>query len=546
MPLNVARPSRKGTNVSGRRRKSPSGGTPDDGPLPRPVPPRQEDSRDTSPFAPRPPGQERLGAEPYAGAGRGHERREPPGGRQVGPYGSGLRHDSYIGPGLGRTDLGGAGLGRSSLNGPGLSGYGAGRSEGSEGSGGAGGSGDAEPGRGLGPAPGSGSRRVIRPRTLIGPLAGALGLAILLGAGVYALTEGHGCAEDAIRLNVAVAPEIAPAVENITTSFDNARHFVDDRCVQATVKASDPVGMTTVLSGGRSVPGEIDPDVWIPDSSLWVALVGSTGKGASSVRLTPTSVARTPIVVATTRTFAARIRDQGIRPTWDMILKATGALPAGTASRSGVLAPGSVHLQILDPDRNAAGIGAVVMTRMLLRGEPNADSIFTQIVRDMRNGLSPTPQALFGSFHRDLHGRAPMLVVPEQAVWRFDHAGPSVPASAMYPGEGLLSLDYPFTLATDDDAKIRAAGLLEQAMTTPQARASVRALGFRTPDGRPGDGFTAADGLSPRIPRALPAPVAGDVTDVMRAWSRLSPRTRKPYGHCGGRASRGTTTRSSC
>jgi Bacterial extracellular solute-binding protein/von Willebrand factor type A domain len=362
--------------------------------------------------------------------------------------------------------------------------------------------------------------------TLIGPLAGAIGLAILLGAGVYALADSRGCGGDAIKLNVAAAPEIAPAVKDITKSFNDQKHSVDGKCVQVAVKSSDPAGMSTVLSGAGSVPGEADPDVWIPDSSLWVTLVRSTAKGASSVRLTPTSVAKTPIVVATSRTFANKIHDQGVRPTWDMLLKATDALSAGAVSKNDMLPADSVHLQILDPNRSAGGIGAVVMTRELLQGDPNADAIFTQIVRNVQNSLSPTPQALFASFHRDLHGRAPVVIVPEQSVWKFNHGAPSTPASAMYPSEGLLSLDYPFTLATDDDAKVRAAELLEQTMGGTQAKNAVHALGFRTPDGRPGTGFTAAAGLSPRIPRALPAPAAGDVTDVMQAWTKLSLRTR--------------------
>jgi hypothetical protein len=357
-------------------------------------------------------------------------------------------------------------------------------------------------------------------------MAGALGLATLFGAGAYALADRSGCGGGAINLGVAAAPDITPAISDITTSFNKERHSVDGKCVKATVKASDPAGMSTVLSGQGSVPGETDPDVWIPDSSLWVTLVRSSAKGAASVNLTPTSVARTPIVAATSRSFSTKMRNQGIRPSWDMLLKATDALSAGAVSKNDTLPAKSVHLQILDPSRNAGGIGAVVMTRMLLQGDRNADAIFTQIVRNMQNSLSPNPQALFASFRRDLHGRAPVVIVPEQAVWKFNHSGPASPATAIYPSEGLLSLDYPFALTTNDDAKIRAAGLLEKAMGTEPARAAVRALGFRTPDGRPGDGFVTGNGLSPRIPRALPAPAAGDVTDVMQAWTKLSLRTR--------------------
>jgi hypothetical protein len=347
-----------------------------------------------------------------------------------------------------------------------------------------------------------------------------------LGVGAYALAGSSGCGGGAINLSVAAAPGIAPAISDITTSFNKERHSVGGKCVKATVKASDPAGMSTVLSGQGSVPGETDPDVWIPDSSLWVTLVRSSAKGAASVNLTPTSVARTPIVAATSRSFSTKIRSQGIRPSWDMLFRATGALPTGAVSKNGTLPANSVHLQILDPSGNAGGIGAVVMTRMLLQGDRNADATFTRIVRNVQNSLSPNPQALFAGFRRHLHGRAPVVIVPEQAVWKFNHGGPASPATAIYPSEGVLSLDYPFTLTTNDDAKIRAAGLLEKAMGAEPARAAVRALGFRTPDGRPGDGFVTGSGLSPQIPRALPAPAAGDVTDAMQAWTKLSLRTR--------------------
>ncbi len=527
--------------MSGRRRKEmPPGGAHGDGRSRRTAPPAHGESDESDAFPARPPARDPYVNLPGVG---GHPR---PAGDQ------GAGHDGYVGPGLGRSGLGGAGLGGSGFGGSDFrsQGYGspvydaldtgrpAGGVDGASGSGGppdddwGGHARDGRGSRGSGSAPrAAGRRRAARrrrsPSTLIGPLAGAIGLALLLGAGVYALAGTRECGGGAaIDLDVAAAPEIAPALGEVVKSFNDQRHPVDGKCVVARVKSSDPAGMSTVLSGEGSMPGEADPDVWIPDSSLWVTLVHSTAKGAASVRLTPVSVARTPIVVATSRSFAGRLHSRGIRPTWDMLLKATDALAPGAVSRNAPLPAGSVHLQILDPNRNAGGIGAVVMTRELLQGDPNADPIFTQIVRHVQNSLSPTPQALFASFHRDVHGRAPVVIVPEQAVWKFNRGRPATPASAVYPSEGLLSMDYPFTLATDDAAKVRAAGLLEQALGTTQARNAVHALGFRTPDGRPGDGFTTASGLSPRIPRALPAPAAGDVTDVMQAWSRLSLRTR--------------------
>lgn len=542
--------------MSGRRRKEmPPGGTPGDDESHPPARSRRgAPDNDAGPFAPRPPEQDAYGSadpgrEPHGYGGYGNEPHEPlgygqsggffegrsePSGRRRAPSHTGSGHDDspYGGWGPGGSGFGGSGAGGPSWGSPGAGSPGAG-SPGGPGAGGPGSGDSGHGGSGHGgvgsPTGGEGRRRATRRRslrTLIGPLTGAIGLAILLGAGVYALADSSGCDGSPINLTVAAAPDIAPAVSTITASFNKERHSIGGKCVKATVRASDPAGTSTMLSGQGSVPGEVTPDVWIPDSSLWVTLVRSSPKGASSVHLTPTSVAQTPIVAATSHSFSAKMRKQGIHPSWDMLLKATDALATGAASKNDMLPADSVHLQILDPNRSAGGIGAVVMTRMLLQGDPNADATFTQIARNVQNSLSPTPQALFASFRRDLHGRAPVVIVPEQAVWKYNHGSPSSPATAIYPSEGLLSLDYPFALITDDDAKVRAAGLLEQAMGTEQAQATVRALGFRTPDGRPGDGFGSGSGLSPRVPRALPTPAAGDVTDVMQAWTKLSLRTR--------------------
>ncbi|MGH3392336.1 MAG: VWA domain-containing protein, partial [Actinomadura sp.] len=96
------------------------------------------------------------------------------------------------------------------------------------------------------------------------------------------------------------------------------------------------------------------------------------------------------------------------------------------------------------------------------------------------------------------------------------------PAVAVYPVEGTLSLDYPFTVTTGSADKAEAARLLEQAMTTADAQREVRALGFRSPDGTAPSSFGAETGLSAKRPRPLPAPEAADVRAVMQSWSKLS------------------------
>lgn len=527
----------------GHRDEFSPGGPPDNG-----GPSASDGPDDSGPFAPREPGREefgtprtgrgvygpRHGSGGYATVGNGGRgdaaARDSGYGSGGGGYGSGGYSNpgdsggGYSTPGYGgnRTGEGffggGSGAGGSGSGGYGSGGAGSGGSgSGGSGSGGSDGPEDPEGGR---------SRRKTRSRwtkgRLIGPLAAAFGLVILLGAGFYALADTSGGCNDTISLNVVAAPDIAPAVSDISTGFNSARHSVNGRCVRAVVKAADPALTTTELSGEGSAPGEVRPDVWIPDSSLWVTLVGSSSGGATAVRLTPTSLAESPVLVATTRTYANKIKQQGIQPTWDMLLKATDALAAGAVTKNAMLPANSVHLQILDPTRNAAGLSAVVMTHMLLQSDPNSAAIFTQIVRSVQASISPDTKSLFGVFKRNMHGRTPIVIAPEQAVWKYNQASPSPPLSAIYPAEGMLKMDYPVATVTQDNTKLRAAQLLESDMGSANAHADVRALGFRTPDGQPGDNFTPANGVSPRMPRALPTPASTDVDDSVQAWTKLS------------------------
>ncbi|MCO5973415.1 substrate-binding domain-containing protein [Actinoallomurus soli] len=357
-----------------------------------------------------------------------------------------------------------------------------------------------------------------RIRALTGLVAGVTVVVLLVGVAVYALSGKPECGGSPIALNVAAAPEVAPAIVEITRTFNKEHHSIDGRCVQAGVQAADPAGVARTLSGAVPAPGTARPDVWIPDSSIWLAMA-HVSSGAAEGGPAPLSVARTPVVVATTRSLATAMAAQKVPLSWDTLLRSVASPSSGTGGKAGISAK-SVRLQILDPASQAAGIGTVVMTRVLLQRDPNALSVFGRLVQDVRKNVSPTTQALLAGMARNQDGRAPVLIAPEQAVWKYNHAT-TAPAAVLYPREGVLSLDYPFAVTTGDRTRAGATTLLAQAMNTGQARAAVQALGFRTPDGRPGRDF-AAGGLNTQVPRALPTPSADDVTQAMQVWSKLS------------------------
>jgi hypothetical protein len=377
-------------------------------------------------------------------------------------------------------------------------------------------------------------RRAARRRrsmsALIGPLAGAIGLAVLLGVGVYALADsGGGCGgDDATTLNVAAAPDIAPVVNDVVSRFNDQKQSAGGHCVKGIVKTVEPSNVATLLSGQGSAQGTTKPDVWIPDSTLWPTAVQSSPKGARAVKLAPTRLAQSPLVVAMPRTLAAQLKSQGIiaNPSWDNLLSAAGAFAGGAVTKNQTIPPNKIRIQILDPAQNSAGMETLILTRLLLTNDPHADTIFTAMVRSVRDATSPNAKALFASFDRNGGGRYPVLLTSEQSVWKYNQGHPREPAVAVYPVEGTMTSEYPYAVTTSDNRKVQAANVLEKAFGTDNSRKSVQALGFRTPDGRAGENFGSAAGVSPRRPRALPAPRSEDLTTALSAWDKLTLGTR--------------------
>ncbi|RAY11875.1 hypothetical protein DPM19_28295 [Actinomadura craniellae] len=372
-----------------------------------------------------------------------------------------------------------------------------------------------------------GRRRKRSAGSLVGPMAGAVGLVLLLGVGVYAFaaTSGGCSDDDAITLSVAAAPELSAVISQSAADFNGAKHKVDGRCVTARVRSAAPVSVTTLLSGqGSSGDTSQRPDVWIPDSSLWTSMVRTSERGKNAVQPTRTSLAQSPLVVGMPQSLAAQLRRAGVigNPSWDNLLKAAGGTAGGAVTKNQMIPPNLVRLYMADPTRNAAGIGTLALTNILLTNDPNRDAIFTGMVRTVRENITPSVQAQYTSLKRDRQGRYPVIITPEQAVHAYNSKKPAEPAVAVYPQEGTLSMDYPYTVTTADPAKKEAARLLESALNGEKTRNLVRAQGFRTSDGKAPSTFGAATGVSPQRPRQLPTPQPADVQKIMQSWSRLS------------------------
>ncbi|WP_119728034.1 substrate-binding and VWA domain-containing protein [Thermomonospora amylolytica] len=334
------------------------------------------------------------------------------------------------------------------------------------------------------------STRPGRPgRRNLTAVAAATVATALIGAGCYAFAGSFGCAaRGTVDLHVAVAPEIEPAIRPAADRLTGERHVAGGKCVRAVVTTAEPAAVAAMLSGtGGSQVLERKPDVWIPDSSLWSAAAPG---GEARMPQPGFSIAQSPIVAGVPVSAKGR-PTAGSPPKWLELL--AGKYPKA---------------RVTDPGRSAAGMGLLMIVRTLLAEDPAATEKFTGIVRGAREGVVQDTRTLFSG------PRGRLVIASEQAVRSHNRDRPAEPLEVVWPADGTLALDYPYTVVADAEDRTEAARLLEREIRTERTRAALRSLGFRT--GRPD-----TEGI-----RLLPDPEPSEVRATLQAWAKLSLTSR--------------------
>ncbi|MBB5136525.1 ABC-type molybdate transport system substrate-binding protein [Thermocatellispora tengchongensis] len=354
------------------------------------------------------------------------------------------------------------------------------------------------------------------------PLAGAVALAVLLGVAAFVIVNrDRGCAGDELALRVTASPDIQPALSAVAATFNGARHSVDGRCVQVSVKKADAssvagaLGGTGVTSAEGAEAGKGGTDVWVPDSSLWLSQLQA--KGVELPRPTA-SAAHSPIVLVASRTVVASLKQSFGAASWTGLVSAANvANPDGLARKVRVLAP--------DPARNASGMGALIAASGVLR-ESGQQAQLIGALKQLSQSLARSPDALLASLDVK-SGRAPIGVSSEQAVWAYNTTKkPTNPAVPLYPAEGTLNLDYPVVVLAKDAAVTKAAAEFTRQLSTEAAKTAIRKEGFRTADDKAGPALAPASGFAAKPPKALALPDAKTVASLSQSWSRLNLGTR--------------------
>jgi Ca-activated chloride channel homolog len=299
--------------------------------------------------------------------------------------------------------------------------------------------------------------------------AAAVLLVVLGGAGMAANRTGlltraadgmpwsaprPGCS--ATDVSVLVAPEIAPVAQQVLTGLAG-RTLPDGTCLRLDIEAQDPAETTA----NAAMTATVDlPQVWIPDSSLWLGLT-------SAWPIRPVgSLATSPVVLATSPKSLQQLGWNGREVTWPQGLATTHALVAPSVTDDA-----SALLSLL---ALAQTLGPGIATQQQIAAIVLATS--RQPARDVSSALD-----LIRAGNTTLPD--PVFITSQQTVTdaNKDGAGGLV---AVRPVGVPTQLDFPILRVgrpSDDPVVSAGADLVVEALTAPAARQAAASAGFGPP-----------------------------------------------------------------
>lgn len=297
-------------------------------------------------------------------------------------------------------------------------------------------------------------------------------------------------------LNVTASPDIAPVVARTAQELST-----EDTCysVRVSNRESEATAESLVVSDGTE-----PPDVWIPESTIW--LQRAQARGAWDNPVTGTSIASSPIVMALTEDAATRIGWPAKQPTWSDVFNS------------------SLRIGVPDPAREPVGVSLLFGLRDLMKVAPDPATALTTQLRQLSPNTASSVEDLFtllpggGTASEPLDG----FPVSENAVLR-NNAKQETQLVAVYADPAVPALDYPYVVLPEANAKKRDAA--EKFLTVLMQQDTADALsnaGFRTPDGemlrkRGTSELTSAAKVTP-----AEIPGANEVDDLLNVWAGVN------------------------
>ena len=280
------------------------------------------------------------------------------------------------------------------------------------------------------------------------------------------------CGADAETLDVAADDAVVPIVQELADRYTADLHASGRDCIRIEVRpvtASAVVGR--LANGWREDTHGPRPDVWIPQSTMWVELLRAQldEEDRKILPEDPTVLARSPTVMAVPLPMARKLGWPDHRLTWADFFNLADT--EETWSDAGEPGWGPFRLELTDPRYTTTGLQALLALDTSHDDDALESGTPLSLFRVQR-ALSNIDTSSVETLQRYAEADAPLRALSatpleEREVWRFNETGAPSPAAspdtdratpeggdrpelvAMYP-EGdtdtAMESDYPYVL----------------------------------------------------------------------------------------------------
>jgi Ca-activated chloride channel homolog len=358
---------------------------------------------------------------------------------------------------------------------------------------------------------------------------------VLVAGGAFALTRGGAganpaagptCSGTPLTISVVAPSGTFPVLDRLATAWTAGHPGLNGRCLAATVSRKESSQVAATLSPGWDTTRDgVRPDVWIPESSLWLSVAAGRPEAAALLPASPASIASSPVVVALRADVAQALGWPQQALTWPEVVGAF-ITPGGWA-KLGHPEWSQLRIGMVEPAASTAGLAAVIS---ILDQNGTGTVTDAQLVASL--GFTQTLGAVVPDggqfFTAQANPASTIAAFPalETDVAAFNRAHPDHPLAPVYPAGAPIVADYPYTVLDSSwvDADIRAAA--EQFLKYLQGNAGQDAFGvamLRAPDRsiRDAAALPAAQGFLTSVPQPRVNPNAATLSGMITQWTAL-------------------------
>jgi Mg-chelatase subunit ChlD len=328
---------------------------------------------------------------------------------------------------------------------------------------------------------------------------------LLVRSDVLDTTASAGCEPTTVTLSA--DPAIATLVDEATADLGPWLAEGDCFAVDVVSQQSSTTAAEIARPEGVGMSAPL-PDLWLPDSSVWLDLAGASEAGDGRLADTSASVAVSPVVLAMPRDVAEAAGWPERQPSWRALLAQPEGRRALAVTDIEVDAPGMLTVSALTGSSPARLLGLTRRLAVPLLGNRSAAQVAAS-------------------------GEVDAIPSSEQEVIAANRSAREADqVVAVYDARVASSLDFPLTAVAADggetsDVVRRAASVVEAALLDPATQDLLAAAGLRTAGG--GDlaaMYGERQGVLPEEHVGDRGPSVRAVRTLSRAWDSVGRRSR--------------------